>query len=60
LVKDRKGDVFAVSHSILNRWKAHFCQLLNVDGFNEVRQAEIHTGEPPVPEPSVMEVEIAA
>jgi len=26
---------------------------------NEVRQTEIHTAEPPVPDPSVFEVEVA-
>jgi hypothetical protein len=32
---------------------------LNVHGVNDVRQAEIHTAEPPVPEPSAFEVELA-
>jgi hypothetical protein len=30
-----------------------------VNGVNDVRQTEIHTAEPPVPEPSVFEFEIA-
>jgi hypothetical protein len=46
------------SHSILNRWKNYFCQLLNVHGVKDVRQTEIHTAEPLVPEPSSSEVEI--
>jgi hypothetical protein len=33
-------------------------QLLNVHGVNDVRQTEIHTAEPSVPEPSSSEVEI--
>jgi hypothetical protein len=37
----------------------HFSQLLNVHGVNEVRQAETQTAEPLVPEPSVIEVELA-
>jgi hypothetical protein len=32
---------------------------LNVHGFSDVRQAEIHTAEPLVPEPSVSKVEFA-
>jgi hypothetical protein len=49
---------FSDSHSILNRGKNYFCQLLNVHGINDVRQTEIHTAEPSVPEPSSSEVEI--
>jgi hypothetical protein len=30
LLKDENGDLLADSHSILNRWKNYFCQLLNV------------------------------
>jgi len=32
---------------------------LNVHGVNDVRQTEIHTAEPLVPEPSAFEVEMA-
>jgi hypothetical protein len=39
--------------------KELFLQLLNVHGVNYVRQAEIHTAEPLVPEPSAFEVELA-
>jgi hypothetical protein len=31
---------------IFNRWKNYFSQLLNVDGFSDVRQKEIHTAQP--------------
>jgi hypothetical protein len=34
-------------------------QLLNVHGVNDVRQAEIHTAEPPLPEKNAFEVEMA-
>ena len=34
-------------------------QLLNIHGFNDVRQTEIHTAEPLVPEPKSFEVELA-
>jgi len=33
--------------------------VLNVHGVNDVRQTEIHTAEPLVPEPSASEVELA-
>ena len=59
-VNDEKGDLVADSHSILARWRYYFSQLLNVQhGVNYVRQAEIHTAEPLVPEPSAIEVELA-
>jgi hypothetical protein len=47
-------------HSILDRWRNYFSQLLNVQhGVNNGRQAQIHTAEPLVPEPSAFEVELA-
>jgi hypothetical protein len=51
--------VLADSHNILNRWKNYFSQLLNVHRVSDVRQIEIHTAEPLVPDPSPFEVEIA-
>jgi hypothetical protein len=59
MVKEENGDLLADSHSILNRWKNYFCQLLNVHGVKEVRQTKIHTAEPLVPEPSFSDVEVA-
>jgi len=41
------------------RWRNYFSQILNVHGVSDVRQAEIHTAEPLVPEPSALEVELA-
>ena len=41
------------------RWRSYFSQLLNVHGVNDVRQAEIHTVEPLVAEPSAFDVELA-
>jgi len=49
----------ADSHSIMTRWRNYFSHLLNVHGAKDVRQAEIHTVEPLVPEPSVFEFELA-
>jgi hypothetical protein len=59
VVKDEKCDLVSESHSILARWRNHFFQLLNVHRVNDVRQTEIHTAEPLVPEPSASEVEMA-
>ena len=59
IVKDEKGDLVVDSHSIMARWRNYFSQILNVNGVSEVRQAEIHTAEPLVPEPSALEVALA-
>jgi hypothetical protein len=40
------------------KWRNYFSQLFNVHGVKDVGQAEIHTAEPLVPEPSASEVEI--
>jgi len=45
--------------SILARWRNHFSQLFNVQWVSEVRQTEIHTAEPLVPEPSAFDIEMA-
>jgi hypothetical protein len=58
LVKDERGDLVADPHKILNRWKNYFCQLLNVQGAGGVRQTEMHTAEPFMPEPSSSDVEV--
>jgi hypothetical protein len=39
-------------------WKNYFSQLLNVHRASDVRQIEIHTPEPIVPDPSTFEVGI--
>ena len=52
IVMDEKCDLVADSHSILARWRNYFFQLLNVHSVNDVRQTEIHTAGPLVPEPS--------
>jgi hypothetical protein len=59
IIKDENGNLLAVPHSILNRWKNFFSQVLHVHGICDVRQKDIHTAEPLVPEPSIVEVEIA-
>jgi hypothetical protein len=57
--KDEQGDLVVDSHSISARWRNYFSQVLNVHGVNDVRQAEIHTAELLVLEPSVSEIELA-
>jgi sorting nexin-29 len=42
----------------LNSWKNYFKQVLNIHGVHDVRQVDIHTAEPLVPETSLIEVEI--
>jgi hypothetical protein len=59
LVKDKKGNLLADPHKILNRWKIYFCQLLNIHGAGGVRQTEMHTTKLFGPEPGVSEVEVA-
>jgi hypothetical protein len=43
----------------LARWRNHYSHLYNVHGFNEVRQREINTAEPKVPEMSAFDFEMA-
>ena len=59
IVKDEKGELVADRHSIMARWRNSFSQLLNVHEDIDIRQAEIHTVEPLVPEPSIFEFELA-
>jgi hypothetical protein len=58
VVEDEEGNLLAHCHSILARWKNHFFQLLNVHRINEVRQTEIRTADPLVPECRAFEVEM--
>jgi hypothetical protein len=60
LVTDEDGDLLVDSFNISNRWKNYFFQLLNVYNVSDVRQIEVHTAEPLVPGPSLLEIEFAA
>ena len=51
--------MFTDSHSILPVWRNQCSQLLNVLLVSDVRQIEIHTAEPLLPELSAFEVEMA-
>ena len=59
IVENEKGELVADPKSIMARWRNYFSQLLNVYVVNDLRQTEIHTVEPLVPEPSAFEVELA-
>jgi len=53
------GDLVADFHHILARWRNRFSQLLNIHGVNDVRQTELHTAEPLVPETRAFEVDLS-
>jgi glutamate synthase domain-containing protein 1 len=52
------SDMLADSHSILNRWKNHSCQLLNAHEFKHIRQTEIDTADMLLPKPSSVQAEM--
>jgi hypothetical protein len=59
IIKDENDNLIADPQNVLNRWKNFFNQVLNVHGVHDVRQMVIHMAEPLLPEPSLVEVEIA-
>jgi hypothetical protein len=59
IIKDEDGNLLADPRNVLHRWKNLFNWVLNVHGIHDVRQMDIHRTEPLVPEPSLVEVEIA-
>jgi hypothetical protein len=59
IIKDENGNLLADPKSVLNRWEHFFNQVLNVHGIHDVRQMDVHTAKPLVPEPGLVEVEIA-
>ena len=56
---DSKGDLVADLNFIVVRWRNYFSQLFSVHEVKDVGQAEIHTAETIVPEPSASEFELA-
>ena len=52
-MQNEEDDLVTDSCSILARWSKHFAQLFNVHGVIDVRQTEIHTAEPLMPELSL-------
>jgi hypothetical protein len=59
ITKDENSNLLADPQSVFSRLKHFFTQVLNVHGVHYVKQMDIHTAEPLVPEPSLVEVEIA-
>jgi hypothetical protein len=59
LSKYEKDDLLEDSHKNLARLKKFFRQLFNVKGAGDVRQTEIETAKPSVPEPSISLIEVA-
>jgi hypothetical protein len=59
IIKDENGNLIADPQNVLNRLKNFFNQVLNVHRVHDVRQMDIQTTEPLVPEPSLVTVEIA-
>ena len=57
-MKDDKGDMVADPHSILATCGNFFSQILNIHGVNDVRQTEINTAEPLVPERRASEFQL--
>jgi hypothetical protein len=59
IIKDEEGDLVTDSHSILVMWQNYFSQLFSAHGVSDLRQTEIHTAQPIVPELSAFEFEMA-
>jgi hypothetical protein len=59
IVKDEESDLVTDSHHILVMWQSHFSQIFRVHGVSDLRQTEIHTAQPLVPELCSFEVEMA-
>jgi hypothetical protein len=59
IIKDENCNLLADPQSIFNRRKIFFNEVLNVHGVHDVRQMDVYTSEPSVPEPSLVKVVIA-
>jgi hypothetical protein len=57
-MKDENGYLLTDSHKILNRRKDFVSQLLNIYRNSNVRQIDIHTAEPLVPDCSPFDLRI--
>jgi hypothetical protein len=45
-----------IPKSVLNKWKSYLCQLLNMYNVNVIKQTEMYTADPLVPERSSFRV----
>jgi hypothetical protein len=59
IIKDENSNLLTDPQCVLKSWKNFFNQVLNVHEIHDVKQMDIHMAEPLVPEPSLIEVEIA-
>ena len=59
MIKNENEELLSDSNSILNRWKDYFSQLLNVHKTNDMGEIQIQTAMPHIPEPALLESEIA-
>jgi hypothetical protein len=59
IINDENGNLLADPQNVSKRWKNLFNHVLNVHGVHDVRQIDVHTADPLIPEPSLVEVEIA-
>jgi hypothetical protein len=55
----QEGSLLVDPHKILNRWKNYFYQLMNVHRVGVIRQSEMHTAKPFVPDLNASKVEVA-
>jgi hypothetical protein len=58
IIKHQNVNPLAKSQNVLNRWKDFFNQVLNIHGVYDVRQMDIHTTEPLVPGPSLVDLKL--
>ena len=56
VMKDKNGDCIADSQGILNSWKDYFKNLLNVHEGDHASELVVHTAEPFIPDPSIVQV----
>ena len=58
-IKKSYGIIIADTSSILRWWKQFYSYLLNVHQSSSFERNEIYTAEPDIPEPSLVELELA-
>jgi hypothetical protein len=59
LVKDENGNLLTKAHYILNKVEELLLSVMNVHSVTDVRQIEIYTAEPLIPNTGSLETEIA-
>ena len=59
VIKKQDGTIVTDGTSILSRWEQFFSNLLNVNQNTSHGGSEVYTAEPDIPDPSLIEVELA-